>query len=324
MGLEMDTSTRKSFAYYGNGAYCYSNSTAMLLASIGEDIKPSLLEAVGGVGIGAFVLPNSNIAFLSDYSGLPDVAISKSMSILGFEFEEKVSQNSNNFPFEELGRVLKKSPVVVGPLDMGYLVYDAGHKNHGGIDHFVLLFKIYGDRVYLHDPAGFPNVFISLGDLEKAWKAKAISYKRGYYRYWHSPKRVGEPTSKEIYDLVMKNYQRIYRTGERYGKKHRVKIDVEAINFMADNIEIEKLTKSEIGMLTGFVFPLGARRANDTAMFLEEHHKKLAELKTEQSGLLGACHTNAVAGKWAEVARLLWKYSKVESEFKETTMKVGI
>lgn len=312
------------FTYYGNGAYCYSNSTAMLFASIGEDINPSLLEAIGGVGIGAFVLPNSNIAFLSDYSGLPDVAISKSMSILGFEFEEKVGKNPNNPPFEELGGVLSKSPVVVGPLDMGYLSYDPGHKNHGGVDHFVFVFKISDDRAYLHDPAGFPNVSISLDDLEKAWKAEAISYKRGYYRYWYSPKRVSNPTSKEIYDLAIKNYQRIYRTGGKYGKKNDVKVDIEAINFMVDNVEAEKLTKSEIGMLTGFVFPLGARRANDMAMFLGEHNQNLAQLKTEQSRLLGACHTNAVTGKWVEVARLLREYSKVESEFKETTMKVGI
>jgi hypothetical protein len=80
----------------------------MLLASIGEDVKPSLLEAIGGVGIGAFALPNSNIAFLSDYSGLPDVAISKSMSILGFEFEEKAGKNPGSPTSEKLGKVLNK------------------------------------------------------------------------------------------------------------------------------------------------------------------------------------------------------------------------
>jgi len=37
--------------YLGKIEYCYSNSTAMLLRSIGERIDPSLIEVMTGMGI---------------------------------------------------------------------------------------------------------------------------------------------------------------------------------------------------------------------------------------------------------------------------------
>jgi hypothetical protein len=78
----------KTFVYKGNSAYCYPDCASMLLSTVGCDIPPSLIEVIGGVGIGAFCLPNSNIAFLSNLSGLPDQAISRALKMLGFEFIE--------------------------------------------------------------------------------------------------------------------------------------------------------------------------------------------------------------------------------------------
>jgi len=36
--------------YIGNGPYCYANATAMLLASIGENVPPSQIEVLTGQG----------------------------------------------------------------------------------------------------------------------------------------------------------------------------------------------------------------------------------------------------------------------------------
>lgn len=41
--------------YIGNGHYCYSNSTAMLLSSIGENVSPQIVEVLSGVGLGAMI-----------------------------------------------------------------------------------------------------------------------------------------------------------------------------------------------------------------------------------------------------------------------------
>ena len=106
----------KNYTYLGNSAYCYSNSVAMLLATIGENTLPSYIEAVGGVGIGAYSLPNTNIAFLSGYSGLPDKSITCSLTTLGFEFKEEAKDSPNYTPYEEIRNIINSSPVILGLL----------------------------------------------------------------------------------------------------------------------------------------------------------------------------------------------------------------
>ena len=307
----------KHYRYLGNSAYCYSNSTAMLLASIGEKIAPSLIEVVGGVGVGAYVLPNSNISFLSGYSGLPDKAISRALRVLGFEFEEKAQNNSENPPFERIKQIIKTSPVVFGPLDMGYLEYDPDHQHHFGIDHFILVYAIDNEITYLHDPAGFPNASLSLKQLELAWKAQNIQYKEGYYRYWALPKRIKNPTVSEIYSKTISNLREIYQTGAKFAEKKERVIDYQAIVFMANNIEKKLLKPSEIGTLTGFILPLGARRASDFADFFQIHNPELSKIKAEQAHLLGLCQRFSVLKDWLIVAKYLKEYSSLETQFKK-------
>ena len=67
--------------------YCYANSTAMLLSSIGEVVSPRLVEALSGVGLGAFISPDG-LPFFSGLGGLPDEGISRALRILGFASEE--------------------------------------------------------------------------------------------------------------------------------------------------------------------------------------------------------------------------------------------
>lgn len=314
----------KNFTYLGNSAYCYSNSTAMLLASIGEKIAPSLIEVVGGVGIGSYALSGTNISFLSGYSGLPDKAISRALKTLGFEFKEGAKENPDNPPFEEIKTILETSPVVFGPLDMGYLIYDPDHEHHYEVDHFVLVYDIKENEAFLHDPAGFPNVSIPLDKLTLAWKAEKIQYKEGYYRYWTLPKRINNPTAEEVYKQSIKNFQDIYLTGEKYAKlKNRV-IDYDAIILMAENIEKGLLKPFEKGMLTGFVLPLGARRSSDFSDFFRPYNQELSEIKAKQSRLLGTCHTQAVAENWKEVVKGLKEFAELEKQFKSDILGIEL
>jgi hypothetical protein len=288
----------------------------MLLASIGENIAPSLIEVVGGVGVGAYVLPDNHISFLSGYSGLPDKAISRALTVLGFEFTEEAQKNPDHPPFEKIRQILKTSPVIFGPLDMGFLVYDPDVEHHHRIDHFVFVYAMDENKAFLHDPAGFPNVSISLEKLASAWKAERIQYKEGYYRYWASPKRISNPTEEEIYNNTLENIKDIYITGEKYAKAQGKTIDSEAIMFMADNIKKGLLKPFEIEMLTGFIFPLGARRASDFSDFFKPYNQELSKIKAKQSNLLGLCHTASVAKDWPIVTTYLREYAKLEKKFK--------
>jgi len=199
---------------------------------------------------------------------------------------------------------------------MGHLAYNPEASGLGGVDHFVLAYGSDDNYIYLHDPAGFPHVFIDFKNLKKAWKAKKIGYKRGHYRYWTKPKRIKTPTEDEIYSSAMGHFRFIYKNGEKYGKKKNRIIDIEAILKLADNVASDKLQPSDIGMLNSFVFQLGAKRALDYASFFASRNQRLSELKNKQSELFGRCHTLLVSKKWKELSGTLKDFAEVEKEFK--------
>jgi NAD(P)-dependent dehydrogenase (short-subunit alcohol dehydrogenase family) len=74
--------TPASPPYVGNSHYCFANATAMLLASIGEHVSPSLIEALSGVGLGASWSDELGLIFFD--ASPPDVGISRALDLLGF------------------------------------------------------------------------------------------------------------------------------------------------------------------------------------------------------------------------------------------------
>lgn len=59
----------RQFHYIGKAEYCYSNSAAMLLASISENIKPETIEVSAGTGLGAFLVKNANLTVVLLFFG---------------------------------------------------------------------------------------------------------------------------------------------------------------------------------------------------------------------------------------------------------------
>jgi hypothetical protein len=175
--------------YVGNGAYCYANSTAMLLATIGEQVSPGLIEVLSGVGLGAETPPGSSELWFNNLVAMPDYGISKALDILGFAYTERAHEDGATAPLDELRAALEEGAVVLGPVDMGYLRYVPGHQHAAGADHFVMAYAIDEQHVALHDPAGFPHVALPLADLALAWRAERVPYRRGAYRSWTQPRR---------------------------------------------------------------------------------------------------------------------------------------
>ena len=192
--------------YIGNGPYCYANSAAMLLDSVGESIEPRLLEVLSGVGLGAFWLAESQTLFLSGWASMPDVGISRAFGLLGFKVAEEAESDGAPMPAEALARQLDDGPVLLGPLDLGALPYQPDSQGGNGIDHFVLALGIEGDEVIMHDPDGYPAVPIALEALDRAWRADLIDYRKGPYRRWHSPVRVESPAPEEISEMAIQSF----------------------------------------------------------------------------------------------------------------------
>lgn len=316
----------KTHYYIGNGAYCYANSTSMLLTSIGEDIEPSLIEVLTGTSIDIAVeLDKEKLSLSFDHSPmlLPDLGLTKALDILGFTYQTKVFDKAEDFPsaLEELKRDLAMSPAVIGPVTMGHLTYNPDFENLMDADHYILAYNIDDKFVYIHDPERFPHVFLSFEQFKKAWQGEGISYKKGYYRYTFAPKRIESPSNDEIYSRAVSFFKSIYQEEELKIDKKKVQIGGEAVKSYASHIKEKGLDEKERSHFVYFALPLGAKRALDYFKFFMPHNKKLADLKYEQSIVFGTAHVYAVNKEWELLSQEFEKLALVEEQFKIELLK---
>ncbi|MFC4619497.1 BtrH N-terminal domain-containing protein [Camelliibacillus cellulosilyticus] len=298
--------------YIGNAKYCYANSTAMLLASIGESVPARKLEVLTGVGLGAQM--EQGLLFLDTV--LPDVGITKALKLLGFDCVERSSEDPEQAPWDELKAVLEEGPAVLGPLDMGYLTHYPDHEYLHGADHYVLAYDIDEQNIYFHDPAGYPFTPLNLKDFEKAWRAEQIFYRRNHFRFWHAPKRVEHLTESDVYERAFTMFRNNYLSLEKSGET----VCAEAIRSLANQLKVEEPTAAIAGHLKYFMFQLGAKRAHDYALFFKKNHSTLSKHKWEQAKLLGKCHVFAAAGKWPELSGTLDQLADEEQSFRDALL----
>lgn len=311
-----------NITYIGKAEYCYSNSAAMLLNSIDEQISPSKIEVPAGIGLSSFLTKEGDLLFISPLAVAPDVGLSTSLHILGFDFIEKGFSSPDDFPIKELKTALKISPVVIGPLDMGYLVYQPGHKRSHGADHYVFVYEADKENVYLHDPYGYPHAFLTYEQLKLAWQADAINYKQDYYHYWTNPTRKHTPSPKEIYEKTIEFFKFIYRESPEYARRDRRIIGKDAYLYIAEKVGNKNLSDSSIGHLTHFALPLAAKRAIDYSDFFSKHNKNLSDIKQEQAQLFGHCQVYIIEGYSKKASDILEKLAEIEKEFEEELMKI--
>ncbi|MCY3764884.1 MAG: hypothetical protein OXH06_05585 [Gemmatimonadetes bacterium] len=299
--------------YIGDGPYCYANAISMLLSSIGEDISPSQIEVLSGVGLSANTRGGDSFWF-DNLGTTPDIGISKALRILGFDCIERSRKEAEPVPLEELSEVLKQGPAVLGPLDMShlsYLPFDAPLA-----DHFVFAFGINEEEIQLHDPAGYPHVSLPLDYLKSAWKAEWIGYRRGHYRYWTAPRRIHHPTEEGIYDQALGFFRFGYKKTERVAHDENRIIGRDAISSFACQIRGGEVSDDEFSHMVFFLFQLGARRALDFAAFFDGHNAELASLKRKQARQFGQCHTFAVRKSYVDLADMLEQLGTVEEDFR--------
>ena len=127
--------------YFGDVSLCYSYSLAMALDSYGYDFKAEFLEAIMVMGNGASIVKEDERHPLIFFdNGMPDLSISHSLKILGFDYEDFYLKDRAEVDLEEIKRKLEtflfNGPVVLGPLDMGHLTYNPNHTILYGVDHF--------------------------------------------------------------------------------------------------------------------------------------------------------------------------------------------
>ena len=173
------------------------------------------------------------------------------------------------------------------------------------------------DKLYLHDPAGYPHVSITKPEMLLAWRAENIYYRREYYRYWTSPKRIASPSGEEIYQEALHWFKSIYEDSSAKSAKEDTVIGSAAIRMVADRIEAEAISREEDSHLSRFMLQLGAKRALDFASFFNPHNRTLANLKYHQSRVFGEAHSSLVGRNWSHTSVLFRQLADLEVRIEE-------
>ena len=297
--------------YFGDVSLCYSYSLAMALDAYGYDFKADFLEAIMAMGNGATIVKEDEehpLVFFDN--GMPDLSISHSLKILGFDYEDFYLKDGSEVDLEEvkgkLEMFLSNGPVVLGPLDMGHLTYNPNHTILYSVDHFVTVYDIDDQYLHLHDPAGFACMKVAFKDILEAWKAESIDYKRGAYSMWGNFKKVKSPSQTEIYQETARIMKNRYLNGqngvlERYAK---------AVAENGLNTEQKQLHQY-------FSFKLAAVRNLYLSKFLKDHDPEGARLKEELATLFGQAHLSCLKEDYQELAHLLYQIAEVDGRFRD-------
>ncbi|CAH1196723.1 hypothetical protein [Paenibacillus sp. JJ-223] len=308
-------------AYIGNGAYCYANSAAMMLAAKGETIEPGLLEVASGFSLGAHLIP-SGLLFFDNCSETPDSGITRAMELLGFRVQHRVQEEGTALPLYELGEALDQGPVMLGPLDMGKLVYNPNHNNLGGCDHYVLALEIREHEVWLHDPAGFPYVCLTLEQLNEAWKGGVFPWSPGAYRFWSGPERVEQLDVKELHQRVLSWFRETMQNQYQTKAAESGRTGKQAILHKANQIRDGAIDMDEWSHYVYFALPVGARRAHDYGSFFKNNHGQLSGLKYKQSRQFGECQSRLAARHWQAAADAMEALAETEAAIEEALLQL--
>ena len=301
--------------YFGDVSLCYSYSLAMALDSYGYDFKAEFLEAIMVMGNGASIVKEDERHPLIFFdNGMPDLSISHSLKILGFDYEDFYLKDGAEVDLEEIKRKLEtflsNGPVVLGPLDMGHLTYNPNHTILYGVDHFVTVYDIDGQYLYLHDPAGFACMKVAFSDIIEAWKAEAIDYKRGAYSMWGNFKKVKSPSQTEIYQETARLIRARYLDGQS-----------NVLTFYAKAVAEHGLNTEQKQLHQYFSFKLAAVRNLYLSKFLKDHEPKGARLKEELATLFGQAHLSCLKEDYQELSHLLYQIAEVDGLFKDLYVK---
>ena len=247
-------------------------------------------------------------------NGMPDLSISHSLKILGFDYEDFYLKNGAEVDLEEIKRKLEtflfNGPVVLGPLDMGHLTYNPNHTILYGVDHFVTVYGIDEQYLYLHDPAGFACMKVAFNDILEAWKAEAIDYKRGAYSMWGNFKKVKSPSQTEIYQETARIMKKRYLNGQNG-----------VLECYAKAVAENGLNTEQKQLHQYFSFKLAAVRSLYLSKFLKDHDPEGARLKEELASLFGQAHLSCLKEDYQELSNFLYQIAEVDGLFKDLYIK---
>jgi hypothetical protein len=313
--------------YSGNSDYCYPNSLRMSLQAAGMDphILPDagFLECLTTLPFGKLYLKleDGPIALFSSSEADPDLGLTLALKALGWTCHERRGQEPEE-ALASLREAVHEAPVLIGPVDLGYLSYNPLHNDLAGGDHFVVALAITDDSIMLHDPWKFPCVSLPIAEFMQAWRAERIGYLQAPYTFRAGFRQVEQVSREETIARTIGVAQANLRAEQNgpvvYSGAH-------ALRMLAADLRAPQPPVSITASLATFTLPLGARRAIDAAAFLREAGLPEAAHCMEQQALLcGQAQYLATHQHYEQIAELLERLAKVEQEITERLLHATV
>jgi hypothetical protein len=214
-----------------------------------------------------------------------------------------------------LQEVLRTGPVLLGPLDMGFLPYDPNHTHKRGGDHFIVVLKLEADWAQVHDPQFYPCAVLPVTDLMRAWNATDLGYATCAYTLRGGFREQRRVSQEHMLNDTLRAVQELSHTPPTgpvaYGGAAAFTLAAEVLH--------NRPSEAFIALLTHFALPLGARRCLDAAGFLAVvGNTTAARLMGDKAEAFGQAQYYAVQKDWKRTTELLEHLAKVEDELAQS------
>lgn len=303
-------------AYTGNSHYCYSNSLHMCLKQAGMVDLPDagLLECMTGMPFGALFLQFETPLFFPSHANLnPHSGLSRALNILGWNCTLWQGDDAE-LAFDALKENLKKGPVLLGPLDLGFLPYDPNHRLKRGGDHFIVVLKLDGDRVQVHDPQFYPFAVLPVDNFMRAWDGTGLGYATCAYTLRGDFREERQVSIDDMLEDTLKNARELIHAAPSgpvfFGGSKAFRLAAEVIR--------NRPSQAFAGMLVHFVLPIGARRCLDAADFMKSTGQtEAAEWMVKKAESYGLAQYYATQEDWKGTEGLFERLAEIEGRIAE-------
>ncbi|QDY78424.1 hypothetical protein [Streptomyces qinzhouensis] len=284
-------------SYTGSGPYCYTNSLIMVAgAATGRPLPPpAVVETLTGSAFG-FQLIAGTLPLFDPYAWDPELGLDQAVALLGLDCERTAGGTAEE-ALERLRAAVARGPVLVGPVDMGLLLYRPGTPAPGQGDHYVVVLEAGADgTLLLHDPQGHPYARLDATAFLAAWRAETVEYTEEPFimrsGFTHEREVTAERALKDSLPLAV----------GWLGGRDDLPVPPGTLGGAAGVAGFARLVKAgldpDLRLLHGhFAVRVGARRASDAADCLDRLGlAEAAGTAREQARLIGALQWPVVTG----------------------------
>ncbi|KAH6843252.1 NlpC/p60-like transpeptidase [Chaetomium sp. MPI-CAGE-AT-0009] len=276
-------------SYTGSGPYCYANSLAMMLGKAAP--STAVIEFATSSPFGMQLI-SGKLPFFDPYGWDPTKAFDAALGAAGWTSSLVVGRDADD-ALTHLLQALDNGPVFVGPVDMGHLRYNPEHSRLSGADHYLVILRMLGDWVELHDPQGYPYASLPLRDFMEAWRAEGIAYGEPYMM--RTGFRQMEKYSEE--DIIQRSLDNARRWLAMHGE-HDLPLGSVGNKLAAEELALQIHTNNDPELrdhLVHFAVRVGARRLADAATCLTRiGYREAASIMGRQARLVGSLQYSLV------------------------------